>query len=281
MTTAASPYLRHRFPPETITHCVLLYVRFPVSFRALEEMMLMRGVQVSDETIRRWRRTFGQQFANELRRRRPRTGDTWHLDEVFLTINGQTYHLWRAVDQEGIVLDVLVQSRRNAASAKRLMRTLMKTLQCVPRVLITDKLKSDGVAHRALLPSVEHRKSTYLNNRAENSHQPTRQRERAMQRFTSPGSARALPLRLQHDLAARPPTAPPPRSSSLPAGDESTPPHVAGGDERRRLWGKRRRAGETPHCRHSPENSLTSLRLPINNVVNRVHVITPSTASLR
>jgi len=108
---------------------------------------------------------------------------------VFLKINGQTYYLWRAVDQAGNVLDVLVQSRRDAAAAKRLMRKLMKKLQCVPRVLITDKLPSYGVAHRELMPSVEHRKSKYLNNRAENSHQPTRQRERAMQRFKSPGSA--------------------------------------------------------------------------------------------
>jgi len=189
MATAASPYLRHRFRPEIIAQCVLLYMRFPLSFRAVEEMMLLRGVQVSYETIRRWCQKFGQQFANELRRRRPRPGDKWHLDEVFLKINGQTYYLWRAVDQEGTVLDVLVQSRRNAAAAKRLMRKLMKKLQCVPRVLITDKLQSYGVAHRELMPSVEHRKSKYLNNRAENSHQPTRQRERAMQRFKSPGSA--------------------------------------------------------------------------------------------
>ena len=189
MATAASPYLRHRFPPEIIAQCVLLYMRFPLSFRAVEEAMLLRGVQVSYETIRRWCQKFAQQFANELRRRRPRPGDKWHLDEVFLKINGQTYYLWRAVDQEGNVLDVLVQSRRNAAAAKRLMRKLMKKLQCVPRVLITDKLKSYGVAHRELMPSVEHRQSKYLNNRAENSHQPTRQRERAMQRFKSAGSA--------------------------------------------------------------------------------------------
>jgi len=189
VTPAASPYLRHRFPPEIIAQCVLLYMRFPLSFRAVEEAMLLRGVQVSYETIRRWCQKFGQQFANELRRRRPRPGDKWHLDEVFLKINGQTYYLWRAVDQEGTVLDVLVQSRRNAAAAKRLMRKLMKKLQCVPRVLITDKLPSYGVAHRELMPSVEHRKSKYLNNRAENSHQPTRQKERAMQRFKSPGSA--------------------------------------------------------------------------------------------
>jgi putative transposase len=116
-------------------------------------------------------------------------GDKWHLNEVFLKINGQTYYLWRAMDQEGTVLDVLVQSRRNAAAAKRRMRKLMKKMRCVPRVLITDKLKSYGAAHRALMPSVEHRQSRYLNKRAENSHQPTRQRKRAMQRFKSPGSA--------------------------------------------------------------------------------------------
>ncbi len=127
MATAASPYLRHRFPPEIIAHCVLLYIRFPLSFRAVEEMMLMRGVQVSYETIRRWCQKFGQQFAHELRRRRPRSGDTWHLDEVFLKINGQTYYLWRAVDQDGHVLDVLVQSRRNAAAAKRLMVSTKKS----------------------------------------------------------------------------------------------------------------------------------------------------------
>jgi putative transposase len=168
---------------------VLLYVRFPLSFRAVEEMMLLRRVPVSYETIRRWCRKFAQQFANELRRRRPKPADKWHLDEVFLKINGQTYYLWRAVDQEGNVLDVLVQSRRTAAAAKRLMRTVMETMQCVPRVLITDKLKSYGVAHRELIPRVEHRQSRSLNNRAENSHQPTRQRERAMQHFKSPGSA--------------------------------------------------------------------------------------------
>jgi len=149
---------------------------------------------------------------------------------VFLKINGQTYYLWRAVDQEGTVLDVLVQSRRNATAAKRLMRKLMKTLQCVPRVVITDKLPSYGVAHRELMPSVEHRKSKYLNNRAENSHQPTRQRERAMQRFKSPGSARALPLHLQHDLAALQIPATSPGSSNLPAGDENTSPNLARGD---------------------------------------------------
>ena len=141
------------------------------------------------ETIRGWCQKFGQTYANGLRRRQPRPGDKWHLDEVFITINAKRQYLWCAVDQDGIVLDILVTSRRDAKAATRFFRKLLRGLQSVPRVLITDKLASYGVAHRRLMPSVEHRRSKYLNNRAENSHQPTRQRERAMKRFTSPGSA--------------------------------------------------------------------------------------------
>jgi len=152
-------------------------------------MMLARGVTVTYEAIRQWCQKFGQQCATALRRRRPRTGDKWHLDEVFLTINGERCYLWRAVDQYGNVLDVLVQGRRDARAAKKVFRTLLKGLCYVPRVLITDKRASYGVAHRDMLPSVEHRRSTYLNNRAENAHQPTRQKERAMKRFTSLGHA--------------------------------------------------------------------------------------------
>ncbi len=124
-------------------------------------------------------------YANQLRRRRPRPGDKWHLDEVFIRINGRLRYLWRAVDQHGNVLDVLVQSHRNAVSAKRFFRKRLKGLRYVPRVLVTDKLGSYQIAHRELMSSVEHRRSRYLNNRAENSHQPTRQRERAMKRFKS------------------------------------------------------------------------------------------------
>ena len=151
--------------------------------------MLQRGVVVSYETIRQWCAKFGQGYANQLRRRLPRPGDKWHLDEVFVKINGIIGYLWRAVDQHGNVLDVLVQSRRNAKAAKRFFRKLLKGLRYVPRVLVTDKLASYQPAHRAVMPSVAHRRSRYLNNRAENSHQPTRQRERAMKRFTSPGHA--------------------------------------------------------------------------------------------
>ena len=147
--------------------------------------MLARGVVLSYETIRRWCAKFGQAYANQLRRRRPRPGDKWHLDEVFVKINGITHCLWRAVDQHGTVLDVLVQSRRNAKAAKRFFRKVFKGLRSVPRVLVTDQLASYGVAHRELMPSVTHRRSKYLNNRAENSPQPTRQRERAMKRFKS------------------------------------------------------------------------------------------------
>src|SRR4030081_3630164 len=129
---------------------------------------------------------FGASFANNLRRRRPRPGDKWHMDEVFIRIGGVQHYLWRAVDQEGVVLDILVQRRRDGNAAKRFFRRLLKGLQYVPRVIVTDKLQSYGVAHRKLLPRVEHRQSRYLNNRAENSHRPTLRRERQMQRLKSP-----------------------------------------------------------------------------------------------
>jgi putative transposase len=184
-----SSYKGFRYPAEIISHGVWLYHRFPLSFREVEEMMLERGIVVSYETIRQWCATFGQTYANALRRRRPRPGDTWHLDEVFITINGKRQYLWRAVDQHGVVLDILVTSRRDTRAVTRFFRKLLTGLEYVPRVLITDKLRSYGAARRRVLRSVEHRQSKYLNNRAENSHQPTRQRERAMKRFTSPGHA--------------------------------------------------------------------------------------------
>ena len=189
MAAVAPSYKGFRYPVEVISHCVWLYHRFPLSFREVEEMMLARGVVVSHETIRQWCHKFGQTYANGLRHRRPRPGDKWHLDEVFIKINGKTHYLWRAVDQNGVVLDILVTSRRDAKAATRFFRKLLTGLRYVPRVLVTDKLASYGVAHRRLMRSVAHRRSKYLNNRAENSHQPTRQRERAMKKFTSPGSA--------------------------------------------------------------------------------------------
>jgi len=189
VTVGAPFYKGFRFPTEIISHCVWLYYRFPLSFREVEEMMLRRGVVVSHETVRQWCAKFGQTYANALRRRRARLGDKWHLDEVFITINGQRQYLWRAVDQNGKVLDILVTSRRDTKAAARFFRKLLKGLEYVPRVLITDKLASYGAARRRVLRSVEHRQSKYLNNRAENSHQPTRARERAMKKFTSAGHA--------------------------------------------------------------------------------------------
>ena len=151
--------------------------------------MAARGIIVTYETIGHWCRKFGQQYANQLRRQWARTGDKWHLDEVFLKINGKLHYLWRAVDQHGNVLDILVQSRRNKQAAKKFFRKLLKSCQYVPRVRITDTLASYGAAKKELLPSVEHRHHKRLNNRAENSHQPTRQRERTMRRFKSAGHA--------------------------------------------------------------------------------------------
>ncbi|GGJ61883.1 IS6 family transposase [Streptomyces brasiliensis] len=189
MESAPPLYKGHRYPAEVIAHCVWLYFRFPLSFREVEEMMLERGVVVSCETVRRWCGKFGQQYANLLRRRRPMPGDKWHLDEVFIKINGRLHYLWRAVDQDGNVLDILVQPRRDTQAAVRFFRRLPKDLEYTPRVVVTDKPRSYGAAHRQVMPGGEHRTSKYLNNRAENSHQPTRQRERAMKRFTSPGHA--------------------------------------------------------------------------------------------
>ncbi|MCX4869706.1 IS6 family transposase [Streptomyces sp. NBC_00825] len=188
MPSTAPSYKGHRYPVEVISHCVWLYFRFPLSFREVEELMLERGVIVSYETIRRWCLKFGQAYANSLRRRCPRPGDKWHLDEVFIKINGGKY-LWRAVDQDGMVLGTLVQARRDKAAARHFFRRLLKTTGAVPKVIVTDKLRAYGAAHREVMPSVEHRSHKGLNNRAENSHQPTRQRERAMKGFRSIGGA--------------------------------------------------------------------------------------------
>jgi putative transposase len=152
-------------------------------------MMVERGVTLTYEAVRYRCRKFGQQYADQLRCRRPKPGDKWHLDEVFLTIRGERHYLWRAGDQDGHILDLLVQPRRDRAAAKKFFRKLLKGLMYVPRVIVTDKLRSYEAAKREFLPSVEHRQHRYLNNRAENSHQPTRQRERRMQRFKSAGHA--------------------------------------------------------------------------------------------
>src|SRR5436305_3622036 len=188
-TTIAPDYKGFRFPAEIISHAVWLSFRFSLSFRDIEELLAQRGIVVTYETVRQWCLKFGQSYANELRRRRPKCGDKWHMDEMVLTIRGKKHYLWRAVDQDGNVLDILLQSRRNKKAAKRFFRKLLKGMQYVPRVIITDKLRSYGAAKREILPAVEHRQHKRLNHRAENSHQPARLREKKMRRFKSAGHA--------------------------------------------------------------------------------------------
>ena len=178
-------YRGYRFPAEIINQAVWLYHCFSLSLREVELILAARGIVVSYETIREWSLRFGRTFAKTLRRRRPQPGDKWFLDEVFVRIRGKLHYLWRAVDQHGNVLDVLVQGRRNKKAAKRFFRKLLKGLCYAPRVIVTDKLGSYGAAKREILPSVEHRQSRYLNNRCEVSHQPARRRECHMRRFKS------------------------------------------------------------------------------------------------
>ncbi len=189
MNSPAPSYHGYRFPPEIISHAVLLCHRFCLSFRDAEDLLAQRGVIVSYETIRQWCQTFGPAYARGLRRRRGRMGDTWYLDELFVTIQGRRQYLWRAVDQDGDVIDILVQSRRDRRAATRFLRKLLKGQGREPRRLITDKLRSYAAAHRIVMPSVVHSTRQYENNRAEVSHQPTRQRERQMRRFKSAAHA--------------------------------------------------------------------------------------------
>ena len=185
MRSQPASYHGYRFPPDIISHAVWLYYRFCLSFRDAEDLLAQRGVTVTYETIRQWCQQFGPVYARRLRRRRGRLGDTWHLDEVFVTIQGRQQYLWRAVDEDGDVLDILVQSHRNRRAAVRFFRKLLKTQGRVPRRLITDQLRSYAAACRTVMPSVVHVTDQYANNRAEVSHQPTRQRERQMRRFKS------------------------------------------------------------------------------------------------
>ena len=182
-------YKRHRFPPEIICHAVWLYARFPLSYRDIEDLLAERGLDISYETVRRWFLKFGPGIARNLRRKRPAPSDYWHLDEMAIMIRGKRYWLWRAVDNEGEVLDFLVRPERNARAALKLMRKLLKKQDCTPTRIVTDKLRSYHVAFKKLGLSIEHIDEKRANNRAENSHQPVRRRERKMQRFKSPGSA--------------------------------------------------------------------------------------------
>jgi putative transposase len=207
MKKPPDPHHRHRFPADLISHAVWLYHVFSLSFRDVELLLAERGVIVSYESVRRWCLKFGSAFADNLRRRRPRPGDKWHLDEVFIRVQGELRYLWRAVDQNGVVLDILVQSRRDGAAAKRFLKRLLKGLHYTPSVLITDKLKSYGVAKREVLPDVEHRESRYLNNRAELAPaDPAARAANAAIQVDAPGPA--LPIRSCFHLWALPPAAP-------------------------------------------------------------------------
>src|SRR5437588_7651913 len=182
-------YRRHRFPPPIIQHAIWLYLRFTLSYRDVEELLAERGLEVSYETVRRWVLKFGSRIARRLRRSRPRPTDRWHLDEMVVRIAGRQMYLWRAVDHEGEVLDMLVQRRRDQRAALRLMRKLLRKLGFAPQLLTTDKLGSYGAAFRHLRLACPHEQGLRANNRAENSHQVVRRRERKMQRFKSAASA--------------------------------------------------------------------------------------------
>ena len=182
-------YRGYRFPPVIIHRAIWLYLRFTLSLRDVEDLLAERGITVSYESVRRWVNHFGPMIAADLRKRRPRPHTTWHLDEVYLKIDGRMVYLWRAVDAEGEVLDVLVQAKRDKHAALKLMRKLVKKYGFVPDLLITDDLRSHGAAARDLGIAKHHQRGRWRNNRAENSHQPTRRRERKMQGFKSQRSA--------------------------------------------------------------------------------------------
>ncbi|HZC78110.1 MAG TPA: IS6 family transposase [Ktedonobacterales bacterium] len=182
-------YRRHRFPPPIIQHAIWLYLRFTLSYRDVEELLAERGLEVSYETVRRWVLKFGATVAQRLRRRRPRPSDRWHLDEMVVRIAGRRMYLWRAVDHEGEILDMLVQRRRNKRAALMLLRKLLRKQGVAPKLVVTDKLRSYGAAFRELHLTCRHDQGLHKNNRAENSHQVVRRRERKMQRFKSAASA--------------------------------------------------------------------------------------------
>jgi putative transposase len=182
-------YKRHRFPPDIISYAVWLYHRFNLSHRDVEDLLAERGITVSYEAIRLRCIKFGARYARRLKRQHRGYGDTFYIDEVFVKINGKQQYLWRAVDQYGEVVDVYLQARRDGAAAKRFFKRLMRSSGGEPRKIVTDKLRSYGVAHRELIPDVTHNTARYANNRAEQSHESTRVRDRGMRRFKSPNQA--------------------------------------------------------------------------------------------
>ncbi len=178
-------YKRHRFPPEIIQYAVWLYHRFSLSHRDIEDLLAERGITVTYESIRLWCIKFGLKYVRRLKKKHQGYGDTFFIDEVFVKIDGKQHYLWRAVDQDGEIVDVFLQRRRDGKAAKRFFKRLLKAHRNEPRKIVTDKLRSYGVAHRELIPETIHDTSQYSNNRAELSHQPTRVRERVMRRFKS------------------------------------------------------------------------------------------------
>jgi putative transposase len=190
MNSRKSLYHRHRFPQDIIRHAVWLYYRFCLSYRDVEDLLAECGINVSYETVRRWCLRFGPAYANRLRKRSGSGGDQWYVDEVFVRIAGQLRYLYRAVDQDGQVLDILVQTRRTRKAAARFFHRLLKQQGQAPQRLMTDKLRSYAPAHRDVMPGTVHDTRQYANYRAELSHEPTRQRERRMRRFKSIGHAR-------------------------------------------------------------------------------------------
>ena len=185
MSRSTSLYKRHRFPSEIIQHAVWLYYRFNLSCRDIEDLLSERGIEVSYESIRLWCNKFGPHYVKRLKRRHQGFGDTFFIDEVFVKIQGRQQYLWRAVDQDGEIVDVFLQRRRDGAAARRFFKRLLRNNGGEPRKIVTDKLRSYGVAHRELIPDTIHDMSQYANNRAELSHQSTRVRERGMRRFKS------------------------------------------------------------------------------------------------
>ena len=178
-------YKRHRFPPDIISYAVWLYYRFNLSNRDIEDLLAERGIIVTRESIRLWCIKFGALYARRLKRSHQGYGDTFYIDEVFVKINGKQHYLWRAVDQDGEIVDVYLQKKRDGAAAKRFFKRLLRSHGSEPRKIVTDKLRSYGVAHRNLVPETIHSTRHYENNRAEQSHEATRVRERGMRRFKS------------------------------------------------------------------------------------------------
>ncbi len=189
MKSRSNPYKRHRFSPEIIQYAVWLYYQFNLSHREIEDLLAEREIIVTRESIRLWCNKFGPHYAKRLRRKHRGFGDTFFIDEVYVKIDGKQHYLWRTVNQDGEIIDVFLQSRRDGATAKRFFRRILKTHQGEPRRIVTDKLRSYGVAHRELIPDVIHNTGRYANNCAELSHQPTRVQKRGVRRFKSPRQA--------------------------------------------------------------------------------------------